>query len=122
MNTSDTILVIGACGQIGSELTMKLREQYKNVIAADLKDPVGELKESGPFERIDALNKHGIYDCIKRNNIKQIYHLAAILSATGEKNPELAWRVNMKGLRNVLDACVENSVKKLFWPSTIAVF
>jgi len=101
---------------------MKLREQYKNVIAADLKDPAGELKESGPFERIDALNKHGIYDCIKRNNITQIYHLAAILSATGEKNPELAWRVNMKGLRNVLDACVDNPVKKLFWPSTIAVF
>lgn len=118
----DTILIIGACGQIGSELTMKLRESYKTVIATDLKDAAGELKESGPFEKLDALNKNSLYDCIKRNHITQIYHLAAILSATGEKNPELAWRVNMKGLRNVLDACVENGVKKLFWPSTIAVF
>ncbi|MCY7410672.1 MAG: NAD-dependent epimerase/dehydratase family protein, partial [Chitinophagales bacterium] len=118
----DTVLVIGACGQIGSELTMALRKNYTNVIAADLKDPNDEVKNSGQFERIDVLNKQGLIECIKTNNIKQIYHLAAILSATGEKNPELAWRVNMKGLRQVLDACVDLGVKKLFWPSTIAVF
>ncbi|MEO5673257.1 MAG: NAD-dependent epimerase/dehydratase family protein [Chitinophagales bacterium] len=119
----ETILIIGACGQIGSELTMALRKNYSGVIASDLNEPRDtELKESGKFERLDVLNKPGLIDCIRRNKVAQIYHLAAILSATGEKNPELAWRVNMKGLRNVLDACVENEVKKLFWPSTIAVF
>lgn len=122
MNNADTILVIGACGQIGSELTMALRKIYKNVIGADLKEPGAEVKESGIFLRLDVLNKTGLYETIKKYNVTQVYHLAAILSATGEKNPELAWRVNMKGLRQVLDACVDLGVKKLFWPSTIAVF
>jgi nucleoside-diphosphate-sugar epimerase len=119
---NDNILIIGASGQIGSELTMALRKMYSQVIATDLREPNQEVMESGPFERLDVLNKTSLHDCIKRNNIRQVYHLAAILSATGEKNPELAWRVNMKGLRQVLDACVELEVKKLFWPSTIAVF
>ncbi len=122
MNNTDTILVIGACGQIGSELTMALRKIYKTVIAADLKEPGAEVKESGIFLRLDVLNKTGLYETLKKYNVTQVYHLAAILSATGEKNPELAWRVNMKGLRQVLDACVDLGVKKLFWPSTIAVF
>lgn len=122
MNTADTILVIGACGQIGSELTMALRKIYSNVIAADLKEPGNEVRDSGLFIRLDVLNKPSLYETVKKYNITQIYHLAAILSATGEKNPELAWRVNMKGLRQVLDACFELGVKKLFWPSTIAVF
>jgi nucleoside-diphosphate-sugar epimerase len=119
---SETVLVIGACGQIGSELTLALRKIYSSVVATDLKEPSGELKESGKFERLDALSKSDLFNCVRRNQVKQIYHLAAILSATGEKLPELAWRVNMKGLRNVLDACVENNIGKLFWPSTIAVF
>ena len=119
---NDNILIIGASGQIGSELTMALRKMYSQVIATDLREPNQEVMESGPFERLDVLNKTSLHYCIKRNNITQVYHLAAILSATGEKNPELAWRVNMKGLRQVLDACVELDVKKLFWPSTIAVF
>lgn len=119
---SDTILVTGACGQIGSELVLALRKIYKNVIASDLKDPQGELKETGEFIRLDVLSKNTLNDCIKRFNVKQVYHLAAILSATGERNPELAWRINMKGLRNILDTCVENNVSKLFFPSTIAVF
>ena len=118
----ETILVIGACGQIGSELTMSLRKIYKNVIAADLKEPGQEVKESGLFLRLDVLNKPSLYDAIQKHKVSQVYHLAAILSATGEKNPELAWRVNMKGLRQVLDASIELGVKKLFWPSTIAVF
>src|SRR5215813_14049238 len=116
---NDTILIIGSSGQIGSELTMALRKIYSNVIAADLKDPNDEVKQSGKFERLDVLSKSHLNDCITRNAVTQVYHLAAILSATGEKNPELAWRVNMKGLRQVLDACVEFGVKKLFWPSTI---
>jgi nucleoside-diphosphate-sugar epimerase len=117
----DTILVTGACGQIGSELVMALRERY-HVIASDLKEPTDEIKNSGVFERLDVLNKTSVAGLIKKYNVKQVYHLAALLSATGEKNPELAWRVNMKGLRNILDCCVEAGVKKLFFPSTIAVF
>lgn len=118
----DTILVTGACGQIGSELVLELRKTYKNVIASDLREPTGELANTGEFIRLDVLYKNGLMDCVKRFNVKQMYHLAAVLSATGEKNPEMAWRINMKGLRNVLDTCVESGVKKLFFPSTIAVF
>lgn len=121
MHKSETILVIGACGQIGSELTLALRERYQ-VIASDLKDPSYDILNSGPFERLDVLNKSGIHDVVKKHNVKQIYHLAAILSATGEKNPEMAWRINMKGLLNVLNVSVEEQIHKLFWPSTIAVF
>lgn len=119
---SDTILVTGACGQIGSELVLALRKQYKNVIASDLKEPVGELKDGGEFVKLDVLYKNGLNDCVQRFGVTQIYHLAAILSATGEKNPEMAWRINMKGLRNILNACTDFGVKKLFFPSTIAVF
>lgn len=119
---SDTILVTGACGQIGSELVLRLRKEYKNVIASDLKEPIGELKDSGEFARLDVLNKNSLAECVQKFGVNQVYHLAAILSATGEKNPELAWRINMKGLRNVLDVCTEQKVSKLFFPSTIAVF
>ncbi len=119
---SDKILVTGACGQIGSELVLALRKQYENVIASDLKEPSGELKESGEFVRLDVLHKNGLAECVQQYGVKQVYHLAAILSATGEQNPELAWRINMKGLRNVLDVCTESDVQKLFFPSTMAVF
>lgn len=119
---NETILVTGAGGQIGTELVLALRKKYKNVIASDLKDGSEELKQGGEFIRLDVLYKNGLADCVKRFKVTQVYHLAAILSATGEKNPEMAWRINMKGLRNVLDVCVENGVKKLFFPSTIAVF
>lgn len=119
---SDTILVTGACGQIGSELVMALRARGNNVIATDLKVPSGELLESGEFQRLDVLNKSSLAALVSRFKVNQIYHLAALLSATGEQNPELAWRVNMKGLRNILDCSVELGVKRLFFPSTIAVF
>ena len=118
----DTILVTGAGGQIGTELVLALRKIYKNVIASDLKEGSAELKSNGEFIRLDVLYKNGLSDVVKRFKVTQVYHLAAILSAAGEKNPEMAWRINMKGLRNVLDVCVENQVKKLFFPSTIAVF
>jgi Nucleoside-diphosphate-sugar epimerases len=119
---NDTILVTGACGQIGSELVLALRKIYRNVIASDLKEPTGELQETGEFVRLDVLYKNGLNDYVKRFKVTHIYHLAAVLSATGERNPEMAWRINMKGLRNVLDVCVQNNVSKLFFPSTIAVF
>jgi len=118
----DGVLVIGASGQLGSELTMELRKIYSHVVAADLKEPSRELRDSGPCVRLDVLNKNALVEIIDKHGINVIYHLAAILSATGEKQPELAWRVNMKGLRNVLDVCVEKKITRLFWPSTIAVF
>jgi nucleoside-diphosphate-sugar epimerase len=119
---SDTILVTGACGQIGSELVMALRKTYSNVIASDLKEATGELKDSGTFVKLDALHKPGLTEVVKKYGVNQIYHLAAILSATGEKNPELAWRINMKSLRNMLDVSIEHGITKMFFPSTIAVF
>lgn len=122
MMDSDTILVTGACGQIGSELVLALRKIYKNVVASDLKEPTNELKDGGEFAKLDVLDKNSLADCVNKFNVTQIYHLAAVLSATGEKNPELAWRINMTGLINILDVCCEQGVKKLFFPSTIAVF
>ncbi|MCS6935458.1 MAG: NAD-dependent epimerase/dehydratase family protein [Chitinophagales bacterium] len=119
---SETILVTGACGQIGSELVPALRKVYNRVIASDLKEPPESLNDASDFIRLDVLYKNGLLDCIRRFKVTQVYHLAAVLSATGERNPEMAWRINMKGLRNVLDVCAANNVRKLFFPSTIAVF
>lgn len=119
---SDTILVSGACGQIGSELVLALRKIYPTVIATDLREPAGELKETGPFERLDVLQKQELERVISKYKVNQIYHLAAILSATGEKNPDFAWEVNMKGLKNILDASTSLGIAKVFFPSTIAVF
>lgn len=124
MALQDKILVVGANGQIGTELTYQLRQTYgnKNVIAADLHHPEQELLHSGPFEQLTILNRERIEEVLAKYRITQVYHLAAILSAKGEKNPMDAWYVNMNGLLNVLEACVEHAVQKLFWPSSIAVF
>jgi len=119
---SETILITGACGQLGTELTLALRQKYNNVIASDLKEPNEILQNSGTFIKADVLHRAGLVDLVKQNGVTQVYHLAAILSATGEKQPEFAWRINMKGLRNVLDVSAECGVKKVFFPSTIAVF
>lgn len=117
------ILVIGAGGQLGSELTQALWYRYgkMNVIATDIKDPGGALS-GGNFEILDVLNQKVLFEFIKRNEITQIYHLAAVLSATGEKNPKFAWHLNMDGLIHVLDAAVEYRIEKVYWPSSIAVF
>ncbi len=119
---TETILITGACGQLGTELTLALRKKYKHVIASDLRDANDLLRESGEFLKVDVLHRSGLAEVVQTHNITQIYHLAAILSATGEKQPEFAWRINMKGLRNVLDVSVECGVSKVFFPSTIAVF
>jgi len=124
-NTKDTILVVGAGGQLGSELTMELRKMYgdANVVASDIMTPKSqELRESGPYETLDVLNKHQLADLYSKYKFKQVYHLAAVLSATGEKNPKFAWRLNMDGLFHVLDAALEHKVEKVYWPSSIAVF
>ncbi|MBT1704349.1 NAD-dependent epimerase/dehydratase family protein [Chryseosolibacter indicus] len=117
------ILVIGAGGQLGSELTQGLWNVYgkENVIATDVKEPQGILTE-GNFEILDVLKQKNLFDFIQKNNITQIYHLAAVLSATGEKNPKFAWHLNMDGLIHVLDAAVEFKIDKVYWPSSIAVF
>lgn len=120
----EKILVIGACGQIGVELTLALRKIYGNnsVVASDLREENELLKGTGPYVSIDALNKEMLHVQVIRQNITQIYLLAAILSATGEKNPNLAWHLNMQSLLNVLDIAREEKLHKVYWPSSIAVF
>jgi nucleoside-diphosphate-sugar epimerase len=120
----DKILVIGASGQIGVELTMALRKKYgnNNVIASDLREENPLLKGTGPYVSLDVMNKEMLHVQVIRQNITQIYLLAAILSATGEKNPNLAWHLNMQGLLNVLDIAREEKLHKIYWPSSIAVF
>jgi nucleoside-diphosphate-sugar epimerase len=119
------ILVTGACGQIGSELTMALRERYgnENVVAAGHRTkPSERLRQSGPFEFIDVTKRETVEEVVRKYNIDTIYHLAAILSAVGEEKPQLAWNVNMNGLYNILEIAREHGMVRVFWPSSIAVF
>ncbi len=120
----DKILVIGASGQIGVELTLALRKIYgnSNVIASDLREQNPLLEGTGPYVSMDVMNKEMLHVQVIRQGITQIYLLAAILSATGEKNPGLAWNLNMQGLLNVLDIAREEKLAKVYWPSSIAVF
>ncbi|MBV4356834.1 NAD-dependent epimerase/dehydratase family protein [Pinibacter aurantiacus] len=120
----EKILVIGACGQIGVELTLALRNIYggSNVIASDMREENELLKGTGPYVTLDVMNKEMLHVQVIRQNITQIYLLAAILSATGEKNPNLAWHLNMQSLLNVLDIAREEKLHKVYWPSSIAVF
>ena len=120
----DKILVIGASGQIGVELTLALRKIYgnANVIASDLREENELLKGTGPYVALDVMNKEMLHVQVIRQGVTQIYLLAAILSATGEKNPGLAWNLNMQSLLNVLDIAREEKLTKIYWPSSIAVF
>ncbi len=120
----EKILVIGASGQIGVELTLALRKIYgnANVIASDLREQNPLLQGTGPYVSLDVMNKEMLHVQVIRQGITQIYLLAAILSATGEKNPGLAWNLNMTGLLNVLEIAREEHLQKVYWPSSIAVF
>jgi nucleoside-diphosphate-sugar epimerase len=120
----EKILVIGASGQIGVELTLALRKIYGNaqVVASDLREQNPLLEGTGPYVSLDVMNKEMLHVQVIRQNITQIYLLAAILSATGEKNPHLAWSLNMQSLLNVLDIAKEEKLHKVYWPSSIAVF
>src|SRR3954464_2459265 len=124
MVVKEKILVIGASGQIGVELTLALRKIYGNsgVVASDLREENELLKGTGPYVSLDVMNKEMLHVQVIRQNVTQIYLLAAILSATGEKNPGLAWHLNMQGLLNVLDIAKEEKLTKVYWPSSIAVF
>jgi nucleoside-diphosphate-sugar epimerase len=120
----DKIIVIGACGQIGTELVVELRKRKGNesVIATDIKDEVPHDLSFGPYHKLDILNKESVRAFIIEEGITEVYLLAALLSATAEKHPDFAWRLNMEGLFTILDLAKEGFVKKIFWPSSIAVF
>jgi len=120
----EKILVIGCSGQIGSELTLELRKMYgeSNVIATDIRPAPPEVAESGPFEILDVLDLTKLQLIVEHEHITQIYHLAAILSGNAEKRPLPSWDINMHSLMNVLELAREMDLKKIFWPSSIAVF
>jgi nucleoside-diphosphate-sugar epimerase len=124
LKNKDTILLIGASGQIGTDLTMSLRAIYgaSHVVASDIKSASREVMESGPFEQLDIMDPVRLNEIVLKYNVTQVYLLAALLSATAEKNIELGWALNMKSLSHVLDLARHGKVKKVYWPSSIAVF
>ena len=121
---SEKILLLGSCGQIGVELTLALRAQYGNdaVIATDIKEEHPLLKGSGPFYQVDVMDINAVLALVKKESITQIYLLAALLSATGEKMPLKAWDINMTSLLQILELSVQEKIAKVYWPSSIAVF
>lgn len=118
------VLVIGSSGQIGTELVLGLRARFGNdsIIASDIKDPSAAILNTGPFEKLDILDLNALKAIVDKYQIKEIYLLAALLSATAEKHPEFAWKLNMEGLFNVLNLAKDKVIDKVFWPSSIAVF
>lgn len=121
---TEKILVLGSNGQIGTELVTALRKTYNedNVIACDIRRPDYDIKNSGPFEFVNVLEKNTLNDIFQKYKPTQVYLLAALLSATGEQNPKLAWDLNMNGLLNILDLAITYKTAKVYWPSSIAVF
>ena len=119
-----SILILGACGQIGTELTLELRQKYgnENVIASDIREGSESLMDSGPFEILDATSYTAVEDAVMHYEVEEVYLMAAMLSATAEKFPERAWNLNMNSLFNVLNLGKEKKIDKIFWPSSIAVF
>ena len=119
-----TILILGACGQIGTELTLALRQKYGNdhVVASDIRQPEHSELLNGPFEVLDASSASALRSVCEKHEIHTVYHLVAMLSATGEKFPMKAWDLNMQSLLHVLELAREKVIQKLFWPSSIAVF
>ena len=121
---ANKILIIGAGGQIGTELVLTLRKMKgeENVVAADLRDNCPEAIKNGPYVKMDVLDREFVRSYIINEGIKEVYLLAALLSATAEKNPHFAWKLNMEGLFTILDLAKEKYLDKIFWPSSIAVF
>jgi len=123
MGKADKILVTGALGQLGTDLVPALQANYgeRSVICTDIHPPQSN-QPVGPFHIVDVMNPKTLSEIVDKYEITQIYHLAAILSARAEKQPELAWKVNMEGLMNVLRVAREKKIKKIYWPSSIGVF
>lgn len=121
---SEKILVIGSSGQIGTELVAELRTIYgqNNVVASDIKPADADQLAQGPYEQLDALDQNRIFAVVKQHGITQVYLLAALLSATAEQKPMFAWKLNMESLFHVLELGREKHVRKIYWPSSIAVF
>ena len=121
-NSSKKTLVIGSSGQIGTELVEGLRDRFgaDNVVASDIKEP--QVKQDGPFAMVNAMDRRGIERVIEKHGITEVYLLAALLSATAEKDPAFAWKLNMEGLLIILELAREGKLKKVYWPSSIAVF
>lgn len=121
---SEKVLIIGAGGQIGTELTLRLREMkgVDQVVAADLRDTCPEPIKDGPYVKMDVMDREAVRSFMINEKIDQVYLLAALLSATAEKNPAFAWELNMEGLFTILDLAKEGYLSKVFWPSSIAVF
>jgi len=121
---NDRILIIGSSGQIGTALVIKLRKMYgnDNVVASDIRPSSDEVMNSGPFEELDILDEQLLRKIVEKYKITQVYLLAALLSATAEKNIELGWELNMRSHSHVLDLAKDGLINKIFWPSSIAVF
>ncbi|HNQ12302.1 MAG TPA: NAD-dependent epimerase/dehydratase family protein, partial [Bacteroidia bacterium] len=124
MGTKENALILGAAGQIGTDLVAHLRKSLgsDHVLATDIKEQQGEVKSGGRFSTLDVLDFNAVHQTIKDNNITQVYLLAALLSATAEQKVQSAWRLNMNGLLGLLEIARENKGLKIFWPSSIAVF
>ncbi|PRY85006.1 NAD-dependent epimerase/dehydratase family protein [Mongoliibacter ruber] len=120
----DRILIIGSAGQLGSELSQALTDMYggENVIATDINPANLQKLDFCKTEVLDVMDKDAVRTLVKKENVKQIYHLAAVLSATGEKNPLFAWHLNMESLLFILELAKEEKMDKIYWPSSIAVF
>lgn len=119
------VLIVGGIGQIGSELTVALRRKHggDNVVVSDVRDDFPDyIKEGGPCERFNVLDLEAQKKVVERYGVDTVYQLASLLSATGEKSPDAAFEINLKGLKNTLDICREKGVKRVFWPSSIAAF
>lgn len=118
------ILILGSSGQIGTELVLKLRQLYgnENVVASDIRKGSYEVMESGPFEFLDVTDKDEIQNIVEKHQITEVYLMVAILSVIAEQNPKMAWDLNMSSLFNILDLAKDGQIKKIFWPSSIAVF
>ncbi len=121
---SEKVLIIGSCGQVGTELVENLQKMYGEaaVVASDIRQSDHDVFKASKFEILDVLDKAAIQRVFNEHKPTIVYHLAALLSATAEKNPKLGWDLNMNGLFNIFDACLEYNVKRVFWPSSIAVF
>lgn len=120
----DKVLVIGACGQVGTELVENLQNIHgsSRVVASDIKTPTNEVFLNSEFVHLNVLDKAQIKEVFQTHKPTIVYHLAALLSATAEENPKFGWELNMDGTFNIFDACIDHGVKRIFWPSSIAVF